>query len=184
MDRIFTPLASFATLLLLITFVVGLGLQAGDVGNVKDTAIRSWFRIHFLLGIVVGVVVVLVNSIAVTYFIGTGRWCREVVETYKLDSVYVRRSNQLKRQAFPFALINMLLIVGVLALGGAADPASGIRAVPPGGGTWATWHLLGAIVTSAAVGYGFFHIWYYLRENRLLIAEVMAEVARVRGAKG
>ena len=34
--------------------------------------------------------VVLVESVVVTYFIGTSRWCKEVVETYRLDPAAVQ----------------------------------------------------------------------------------------------
>ena len=57
--------------------------------------------VHRLMGVATAMVVVLVNSIAVTYFIGTGRWCKEVVETYRLDSDLVRRSSAFKRGPFP-----------------------------------------------------------------------------------
>ena len=41
--------------------------------------------LHKLMGIATAIMVMLVCSIAVTYFIGTSRWCREVVETYDLN---------------------------------------------------------------------------------------------------
>ena len=36
-------------------------------------------RVHTLLGLLISVMGVLVNCLSVTYFIGTGRWCKEVV---------------------------------------------------------------------------------------------------------
>ena len=89
---------------------------------------------HRLTGVLTALVVVLVNSLTVTYFIGTGRWCREVVEVYGLDQAFVTRSAKLKRSAFPFAMAGMLAIVAIVALGGAADPAAGPPpAFPPSG---------------------------------------------------
>ena len=39
-----------------------------------------------LTGTSAALAVVFVHSIAVTYFIGTSRWCKEVTETYQLDA--------------------------------------------------------------------------------------------------
>ena len=97
--------------------------------------------VHRMFGIASALVVVLVNSIAVTYFVGTSRWCREVVETYHLDAELVRRSAVLKRRAFPWAVAAMLVIVGVSALGAAADPATR----HPWTANWVYPHLVGRI---------------------------------------
>ena len=42
--------------------------------------------LHMLLGAAAALMTVLVNSITITYFIGTSRWCKEVCETYQLES--------------------------------------------------------------------------------------------------
>jgi hypothetical protein len=47
-----------------------------------------------------------------------------VVETYQLNRSPVMASNRLKRERFPGRIAGMLGIVAVIALGGAADPAS------------------------------------------------------------
>src|SRR5947209_6745236 len=59
--------------------------------------------IHFYLGLASSLLVILVNSITVTYFIGTSRWCKEVAQTYELSPDLVRRSDKLKRTTFPWA---------------------------------------------------------------------------------
>ena len=46
------------------------------------TPMRKRATMHMLLGLFAVLVTILVQSIAVTYFVGTGRWCKEVVETY------------------------------------------------------------------------------------------------------
>ena len=74
-----------------------------------------WATVHRLAGVAAGLAVVLVNSIVVTYFIGTSRWVKEVTETYRLDSQFIARSNALKRRTFPWAMLSMLAIVGVIA---------------------------------------------------------------------
>ena len=62
-----------------------------------------------MFGLGSALVVVFVNSIVVTYFIGTSRWCKEVVETYSLDRGLLRRSVILKRRTFPWAVMAMLV---------------------------------------------------------------------------
>ena len=123
MDRVFSRVALFAVALMAAT--AGLGLWLGDLHGQTSPAVLRWGTVHRLSGVLAALMVVLVNSMAVTYFIGTGRWCREVVESYGLDGSSSERSRRLKRSAFPFALLGMLAVVTVVALGGAADPASG-----------------------------------------------------------
>jgi hypothetical protein len=121
----FTRAATFAVALMMAT--AGLGLWLGDLHGQTDPAVLRWGTVHRLSGVLAALVVVLVNSMAVTYFVGTSRWVREVVETYGLDAGLVTRSRRLKRSAFPFAVAGMLAVVGIVALGGAADPATGRR---------------------------------------------------------
>lgn len=184
MDRIFTSLASFTILLMLIAVGVGLALHAADPRNVESEAAASLYRTHFMVGIGVGLAVVLVNSIAMTYFIGTGRWCKEVAEAYRLDSDIIARSNRVKRAAFPYALVNMLLIVGLLALGGAADPSGNVRVAAPGGLSWAQWHLIGAVAALATIGYGFVALWRSILDNEQIVDDVKQAVDTLRRQRG
>ena len=84
--------------------------------GVKDRyqPIRSWQTFHFLLGLLAALVVVLVNSISLTYFIGTSRWCKEVVETYSLDPQLTERSRRIKRKNFPWSFSGILLVLTVV----------------------------------------------------------------------
>ncbi len=138
MVRIFTSLAVIAVGIMIAALLVGLFL--GDIHGKRDAETLRWASVHRLLGVAAGILVVLVNSIVVTYFIGTSRWCKEVVETYQLNPELVRRSVALKRRAFPWALSGMLVIIGVTALGGAADPAT----LRQGTEWWVMPHLIGA----------------------------------------
>ena len=98
----------------LLVATAGLGLWIGDLHGATDPRLLRWATVHRLSGVLTALVVVLVNSMAVTYFIGTGRWCREVVETYGLDAGFVGRSRLLKRRAFPLSLVGMLAVVGIV----------------------------------------------------------------------
>jgi hypothetical protein len=125
-------------------------------------------------------VVVLVNSIVVTYFIGTSRWCKEVSETYALDTSLVRRATALKRRTFPWAVMGMLVVVGVIALGAAADPATG----RPDTQAWVTPHLVGSMCGLALIAWAFFVQWQNIHANQAIIADVLAEVRRIRAERG
>jgi hypothetical protein len=208
MNRIFTPLAATAILLMAIAMAMGLWLRAGDIRDPHDRVAQQWATTHRLAGVGVGLVVVLVNCIVATYFIGTSRWCREVVETYSLDREFIRRSARLKRRTFPYALLSMLLIVGVIALGGAADPGGAVQvgahierlqaaaqadghdagpsiaAQAPGGLTWAHWHFAAATLGLCFIACAFFVEWQNIADNHQVIEQVMAEVKRVRTQRG
>ena len=46
----------------------------------------QWATMHRLTGLAAALAVVFVESVVVTYFIGTSRWCKEVVETYQFET--------------------------------------------------------------------------------------------------
>src|SRR5262245_19269356 len=111
MDRIFKSLAVFTIVFLVATFALGATLLLGNVRDATDTVLQNRLAVHRLSGITAGVLVLLVASVVVTYFIGTSRWCKEVCETYGIDSGLVDRSQRLKRSAFPWAVMSMFTAV-------------------------------------------------------------------------
>jgi len=135
--------------------------------------------LHILFGVATALVVMLVNGISVTYFIGTSRWCREVVETYGLDGELAARSARLKRKSFPLALLGMLTIVGVVALGAASDPGSAISHP-----RWLDWHLLAGLTGTGIVAASFYVQWTRMAANHVVIDQIMAEVRRIRAERG
>ena len=177
MTRIFAVLALFAVMFMAATLVLGLSL--GDIRTDRSLDTQRWATVHRLSGITAGFLVVLVNSIVVTYFIGTSRWVKEVVETYRLDLDYIRRSNALKRRTFPWAVSAMLTIVAVVALGGAADPGA-----HPGSEQWTQFHLVGSILGLAFIAWASVAEWNKIYANHQVIEEVMNEVRRVRTERG
>src|SRR5262245_39259475 len=111
MTRIFPSLASLS--LMLYGAALILGLSVGDLYTrpVAEAAL-AWRGRHMLTGIAAALAVVFVESIVVTYFIGTGRWCKEVTEAYQLPPDDLAESARLKRRTFPLALLGMLTVVG------------------------------------------------------------------------
>lgn len=182
MHRIFPALALFAVLSVGGTLILGLSL--GDVRNPDDDATQRMATVHRLAGVSAGLVVLLINSIVVTYFIGTHRWSREVSETYHLDPEFVQRSARLKRGTFPYSLLSMLTIVGVVALGGAADPGATRQLAPVAGISWATLHLMGALGGLAVILFSALMQWLNIHGQREVIAQIMAEVRRIRLERG
>ena len=130
----------------------------------------------------------LVNSIVMTYFIGTGRWCKEVIDTYSLDLLLLRRSFKLKRRCFPVAVGSMLTLLVIIALGGAADPGAGLMAVwkiqPPGQWSWANLHFFASGLGLCFIAYAFVLEWNFIFANQTLIADILVEVRRVRAERG
>ena len=175
--RIFTLLAWFAVLLVAANLILGLGL--GDIRRI-DPEVQRWASVHRLFGVFAALAVVFVNSIVVTYFIGTSRWAKEVVDTYQLDPALARRTTALKRRTFPWATLSMLAIVGVIALGGAADPSTN----RPHTDDWVTPHLVGALVGLLFIGWAFVVEWNSIALNHAAISEIMTEVKRIRLDRG
>lgn len=157
-----------------------LGLYVGDLHQPHSLRVDDLGMVHRLFGIATALVVVLVNSIAVTYFIGTSRWCREVVETYGLDRALILRSSALKRRAFPWAVSAMLVIVAVSALGAAADPATR----RPWTADWVYPHLIGALVGWAFIAWAFWQEWLRIGDHHAVISDILNEVRRIRHEQG
>ncbi len=183
MNRYLPIMGGFALALMTATLLLGFSL--GDVRDPADRDTQRWATVHRLSGMAAGLAVLLVDSIIITYFIGTSRWCREVVETYQLDPELIQRAARLKRRTFPVATVSMLTVVGVVALGGAADPGASLQLKPLGGVLeWSQLHLIGALLGMALVGWGFLAAWQNVNENVRLIGQVMDDVRQVRAERG
>jgi hypothetical protein len=118
----------------------------------------------------------LVESIIVTYVMGTSRWCKEVVETYHMPPELVQNSNRLKRRTFPWALLGMLTVVGIIALGGASDPSTGRENTA----AWVNWHFAGALGGVAVIAWTYLVAWNNVVSQQAIIQELVAAVAKVR----
>jgi hypothetical protein len=184
MIRIFTTLALVSIAALVATLLLGF-----SIGDLNDPDLRhsdqlprlvNLAMVHKMSGLASALIVVLVNSIVVTYFVGTGRWCKEVVEAYSLDLDLVRRSVTIKRRTFPWAVMAMLAIVGVSALGAAADPGR----MQPGTEHWAIPHLIGALAGIGFIAWAFVIEAQRIREQQDVISLVLREVKRIRDERG
>jgi hypothetical protein len=141
---------------------------------------RERARIHMLLGILASLVAVLVNSISITYFIGTGRWCKEVVATYTLDSALVADSAQLKRRSFPWSLGGILLVMVIVMLGAASDPGT-LRSST---GPWVLPHMVAALAGWALISMSFAVQATYIARNTAIVERILSQVREIRLRRG
>jgi len=178
MSRIFPTLAAMS--LLVMCAAVVFGLSVGDLYHAPSEQTLHIRGIHMLTGTAAALAVVLVHSIGVTYFVGTSRWCKEVTETYGLDRKWAVRSAVLKRKTFPWAVLGMLIVVGVGALGAASDPGTG-RANTA---AMAPKHYLGALVGLAVVAWTYYRVWLNVVANQQVIEQIVAQVGKIRQQRG
>jgi hypothetical protein len=120
-NRIFLVLATIANGLLAVT--LALGWRIGDPTQLDDATANA-LSLHFLVALGTCLLVLLVHAVALTYFMGTGRWIEETCEAYKLGDEPRRRNIRLKYQAIPGIIVCFLLVLATGALGAVSDPAS------------------------------------------------------------
>lgn len=172
MTRIFTTLALTNALALAVTFA--LGCWSKLAGGVGDPGGRVYL-LHFLAGIFTGIGTLLVHCLIFTYFLGTGRWVREVTLAYSLpDAPLYLRTRELKRVAFPVALGAMVITIITSAAG------AGVQLQ---GWSWIIHFSLG-IATLLGNFLAFRREYLYVAENATIIDRVLAEVDRVRAERG
>lgn len=184
MNSIFKVLAAFSLLFVLATGCLGFALRGFDIRDKDDTTGQRLATIHRLSGVAAAITVVLANSIVVTYFVGTSRWCKEVSETYALGREFITRSAVIKRRTFPFAVSNMLIAVGIIALGGAGDPAGTFHGTPPPGLTWSNLHFMAAALGLCFIAWASVSEYSNIEANQAVIADVMQAVGRIRRERG
>lgn len=179
MTRIFPMLASFS--LMLMGVAAMLGLVIGDLyADPVAQATLDWRGRHMMTGVAAALFVVLVESIAVTYFVGTSRWCKEVTETYRLPPGDLSESTRLKRRTFPWCVLGMLTVVGVSALGAASDPGTG-RADTA---WWTDIHLAAAFGGLMVVAWTYYRAWLNIADNQRVIERIVAQVRQIREERG
>jgi len=179
MTRIFPVLASLSLMLMAVALV--LGFTIGDLyADPPAAETFIWRGRHMLTGVAAALAVVLVESIAVTYFIGTSRWVKEVTETYRLSTDELARSAQLKRRTFPWCVLGMLTVVAVGALGAASDPGTG----RPNTDEMAGVHQLSALLGLCVIGWTYYRAWLNISANQDIIARIVAKVQQIRAERG
>ena len=204
MSRIFISLSVLPALLVFVT--MGFGWWIGDYNSVYASVMarqstgqagadtkaavlqdldklaepQSRFRTHFQLGLASSLAVVLINSLSVTYLIGTSRWVREVCEAYGLDENFIVISNQLKRRTFPWSIMGVFSILTIIGLGAAADPGT-LRSTTA---AWVTPHSIAAMLGASVILIAIVVQAMNLHQNAQIIQQVVGEVRKEREARG
>jgi hypothetical protein len=172
MTRIFTTLAVLNLLALAASFCAGVLSKLHDaVQQPSDPT----YIIHFSLGLGTALLTLLVHCLIFTYFLGTGRWVKEVTLAYNLpDAPLHKETRELKRRTFPPALAAMLITIATAAAGAGAQ----LKEWPwPVHATLATLTIL--------VNLWAFRIEYRnVNANSAVLDQVMSEVDRICAERG
>lgn len=143
-------------------------------------ALRPRVTLHTAVGTLASIVTVLIHCVCVTYFIGTAKWCGEVVGAYELSESLYQESRQLKRRCFRWSLLGIGTMLAIVVLGASSDPAT----LRPNTWKWVTPHLWAAAVGLPVTLLAFWKQWEYLAANLRIVESVQAEVRQVRTAHG
>lgn len=138
--------------------------------------VRHAARIQFLFLVATALVTLLVNSITITYFIGTSRWCKEVVDEYQLDSSLAARSTMLKRRTFPWSMLAIVAVLLVASLGAAANPGVMLGAAAG----WILPYQITSALVLALIAFAFFKQLSGMTANHAVINEILERVAAMR----
>jgi len=172
MTRIFPVLAALNGLMLAVGYLLGVLSKLRDgVHNPSDQIF--WY--HFLFGLSAAILTLLVHCLIFTYFLGTGRWVKEVKIAYDLpDDPLPKLTRDLKRRVFPPALYAMLTVAAT----GMAGAAAQVQVWP-----WEVHMTLGTLTL-------IMNLWAYwveydcLRINVGVLQQVLVEVDRLRHERG
>jgi hypothetical protein len=180
-SRIFTTLASLATLILVAALI--LGFLIGDPRDVSE-ATRKAMSLHVLTSVAALIFGVLVHAVLLTYFMGTSRWMEEVRLAYQLDTRYSLENRRLKYRTIPPMVLAVIVLIFTIP--------SGALSVDAG-----NWTLFGVLTMSPAAAhrtYSLFAIVFNaavnvieyraVRRNGELVASVLEDVRRIRVAQG
>ncbi|MFL5340243.1 MAG: hypothetical protein ACJ8F7_08820, partial [Gemmataceae bacterium] len=172
MIRIFSVLAIANAIGLIASFAFG---WVSKLTGARLDPESNYYIIHFLCGLFTAVCTLLVHCLIFTYFLGTGRWVKEVTIAYDLpDEPLHKTTRELKRKTFPPALFAMLFTIATSAAG------AGVQLQD-----W-TWHVhFGLAVLAIAVNFWAYAVEYRaLRRNEEILAAVYVEVDCVRAERG
>jgi hypothetical protein len=171
MVHTFRLLATLLTTAILATIGVGFWSMALP----GPPAQKDLFLVHFVLGLVTAIGILFVHCLIFIYFLGTGRWVKEVTLAYRMpDAPNHKLTRELKRAAFPPALFAMLIGIAAAAAGAGAQ----LQAWP-----WYV-HMTLALLTLAINLWAFRVEYRCVSTNAGVIRAVMVEVDRIRREQG
>ena len=171
MARTFSSLAVLLTIAMLAS--IGVGFWSFFTPGHADK--NTIFLLHFWIGLVTAIGILLVHCLVFTYFLGTGRWVKEVTLAYNMpDEPHHKETRELKRKTFPPALLAMLVGISTAFAGAGAQLQE-----------W-TWHIHATLaLATLIINLIAFRIEHRnLARNVQVIQGVLDEVDRMRAARG
>jgi hypothetical protein len=104
--------------LLALAILATIGLGFGSMALPGPPSQKDLFVVHFAIGLGTAIGILFVHCLIFIYFLGTGRWVKEVTLAYQLpDAPNHKLTRELKRTAFPPALFAMLIGIAAAAAG-------------------------------------------------------------------
>jgi hypothetical protein len=174
MASILIRLTVFNLLTLVVAFVIGVvsWLNYGK-RNPSDMS----YELHLYIALFAIIFNLGLHCLIFIYFLGTGRWVKEVALAYQLpDDPLPKQTRELKRKTFPVALLAMLVPIGAAAAGMANVHHLVSWAAPT--------HLTLAILTLLVNLWAFRIEYRNVCLNAAIIDQVMVEVERIRAERG
>jgi hypothetical protein len=171
MTHLFAVLSALNVLLLLTATASGfLSLAALDKASHE-----TLYLVHFILGLGAALTTLLVHCLQMTYFLGTGRWVKEVCLAYGLpDADLPRKTRDLKRGTTPWAILAMCTTIACAAAGEADRHA-----------VWPAWIHLVLAFLAVLINLHVHRIQYRnIRMNGAILEAVMTGVERRRAEEG
>jgi hypothetical protein len=169
MRNLFAILAGLNLTSLAVAF--GSGLFSWLTGGLGD----GRYIAHFYCGLFAVIMNLAVHSIIFIYFLGTGRWVKEVAIAYDMpDAPLPKRTRELKRKVFPPALFAMLIPIATAAAGAGVQ----LQHWP--------WFVHGSLALITIL----INVWAYRVEYQTICAnagvldDVLKEVDRIRAERG
>ena len=154
-------------------------LAALVVGIVSKLTDDPHSPLHFYLGLFSVLGTLAVHCLIFIYFLGTGRWVKEVAIAYGIpDRPLPKLTREMKRRTFPVALAAMLVSIAAAATGAGAGVALGEGRWP-----W-PYHALLAAATLLVNAWAFVVEYRNVGINAGIIDDVMREVDRIRAERG
>lgn len=139
---------------------------------------------HIWTGIIAALLTLLVNAVAITYSLGTARWCREVVDTYQLDHKMSAMSLQHKRSVFLWAFSSMLVILAIVIFGALADPVRHLTADMSLVQRWRTIHFFVTIIGVGWIVLSYVSQIRHISANSEIIRKIMDQVETANAGQG
>jgi hypothetical protein len=157
---------------LLAAFLVGLISKLTGGPSDQQNPLPTY---HFYLGLFSVLSTLGVHCLIFIYFLGTGRWVKEVALAYGIpDRPLPKLTRELKRRTFPVALLAMLVPIAAAATGTGALRKE-----------WAwEYHALTALATLLVNAWAFVVEYRNVGINAGIIDDVMREVDRIRAESG